>query len=117
MRETSRDIERLNHMINAIEVVLSRYKNYKEREIEEDPILFYGFVKHLEMMGDAAYMLTKEFKATNDLINWKVIEGLRHVLVHGYYKIKPAEIFNTINNDLEPILYNLRKILNKYPSE
>lgn len=61
-------------------------------------ILFYGFVKHLEMMGEAAYMLTKEFKATNDLINWKVIEGLRHVLVHGYYKIKPAEIFNTINH-------------------
>ncbi len=27
-------------MINAIEVVLSRYKNYKEREIEEDPILW-----------------------------------------------------------------------------
>ena len=38
---------------------------------------------------------------------------MRQVLVHGYYKIKKKEIFNTINKDIEP----LRPFIQKYYDE
>ncbi|WP_373690181.1 HepT-like ribonuclease domain-containing protein [Segatella copri] len=37
--------------------------------------------------------------------------GLRHVLVHGYYKIKPKQLWNIIEKDI-PILMPQKKISN-----
>ena len=28
------------------------------------------------------------------------MEGMRHVLVHGYYLISPAKVWNVLENDL-----------------
>lgn len=75
--------------------------------------MFFGFVKHIEIIGEASYMLTKEFRASHPEIPWKNITDMRQVLVHGYYKIKKKEIFNTINKDIEP----LRPFIQKYYDE
>ena len=69
-------------------------------DVEKDPIVFFGFVKHVEIIGEAVYMLTKEFRANHPEVEWDVIEGMRHVLVHGYYKIRPKQLWNTIENDI-----------------
>lgn len=49
------------------------------------------------------HMLTKEFRAEHTEIPWEQMIGLRHVLVHGYYKIKPKQLWNIIEKDI-PIL-------------
>ncbi|HIX85999.1 MAG TPA: DUF86 domain-containing protein, partial [Candidatus Parabacteroides intestinigallinarum] len=54
----------------------------------------------VEIIGEAVYMLTKEFKTAHPEVEWDVIEGMRHVLVHGYYKINPRQLWNTIENDI-----------------
>lgn len=45
-------------------------------------------------------MLTKEFRAEHTEIPWEQMIGLRHVLVHGYYKIKPKQLWNIIEKDI-----------------
>ena len=84
-------------------VLLENKSRYTFGEVAGDSILFYGFVKHVEIIGEAVYMLTKEFKETHPEVDWEVIEGMRHVLVHGYYKIKPIQLWNTIEDDI-PVL-------------
>ena len=100
MRERVRDKGRLEHILNAIDVILKNKERYTYEEIVADPIIFYGFVKHVEIIGEAVYMLTKEFRATHTEVDWDVIEGMRHVLVHGYYKIRPKQLWNTIEQDI-----------------
>ena len=68
-----------------------------------DPVVFYGFVKLVEIIGEASYMLTKEFQADNPQVPWKEMVAMRHVLVHGYYTIEPVDLWNTIQNDI-PVL-------------
>ncbi|MDE5976795.1 MAG: DUF86 domain-containing protein [Muribaculaceae bacterium] len=41
----------------------------------------------VEIIGEAAYMITKEFKDSHNELDWKEIQGMRHHLVHGYYHI------------------------------
>ena len=118
MRERVRDKGRLEHILNAIDVLLKNKERYTYDEIVADPIIFYGFVKHVEIIGEAVYMLTKEFRATHTEVDWDVIEGMRHVLVHGYYKIRPKQLWNTIEQDileLKPFLSNTtRNVKNNY---
>lgn len=103
MRERIKDKGRLEHILQAIDVLLSHKNRYTFEEMANDPIIFYGFVKHVEIIGEAVYMLTKEFRGLHTEVDWEVIEGMRHVLVHGYYKIKPKQLWNTIEKDI-PIL-------------
>ena len=68
--------------------------------LKNDPIVFFGFVKHVEIIGEAVYMLTDEFRVNHPEVDWDVIEGMRHVLVHGYYRIRPMQLWNTIMYDI-----------------
>ncbi len=113
MRDKVKDKGRLEHILNAIDVLLKNKNKYSFKDISSDPIIFYGFVKHVEIIGEAVYMLTKEFRDSHSDVEWDVIEGMRHVLVHGYYKIKPIQLWNTIENDL-PLL---RPLIAKYYQE
>ena len=113
MRERVRDKGRLEHILNAIDVLLKNKERYTYDDIVADPIIFYGFVKHVEIIGEAVYMLTKEFRATHTEVDWDVIEGMRHVLVHGYYKIRPKQLWNTIEQDIP----ELRPFIEQYYNE
>lgn len=68
-----------------------------------DPIIYYGFVKHVEIIGEAVFMLSREFKEAHQEVEWDAIEGMRHVLVHGYYQIDPNQLWETIDKDI-PLL-------------
>ena len=110
MREIIRDKERLLHIQNAINVLMERKDTHTLDEVVSDPIIFYGFVKHIEIIGEAVYMLTKEYREAHDEVNWDDIERMRHVLVHGYYKIRPDQLWETVQTDipeLKPIIDRL----------
>jgi len=48
-------------------------------------------------------MLTKEFRIAHPEVEWEAIEGMRHILVHGYYEISPDKVWAVIEKDL-PLL-------------
>ena len=90
--------------------------NYKEHhsleEAQADPVVYFGLVKHVEIIGEAVYKLTLDFRAKHTEVNWGDIERMRHVLVHGYYKIRPKQLWETIDRDipsLKPIIEKLIK--------
>lgn len=103
MREKPRDPERLRHIHHAISKVHEFLKERERQELVDDSLLFYAVVKNIEIVGEAAYMLTPEFKKTHPDTPWKPIEGMRHYLVHGYYHVNLSEVWNVAMRDL-PIL-------------
>lgn len=113
MREKIKDKARLEHILSAINVLLENKDKHSYEEVLNDPIIFYGFVKHVEIIGEAVYMLTKEFRDNHPKVEWEIIEDMRHVLVHGYYKIKPKQLWNTIERDIP----ELKPLIEQYYSE
>ncbi len=103
MRERIRDKERLVHILTAIDNLINGRKRFTVEQAEKDTIIFHGFVKQLEIIGEATYKLTNEFREAHPDAPWNKMEGMRHVLVHGYYMISPTKVWNVIDNDL-PIL-------------
>jgi uncharacterized protein with HEPN domain len=111
MREKPKDNERLLHMLEAIDNIFE-FINGKSFEVHKnDKILRFAIIKNLEIIGEAAYLLTKEFKSSHDSIEWRDIIGMRHILVHGYYQIKDEIIWATIETELEPLKDKIQKFL------
>jgi uncharacterized protein with HEPN domain len=110
MREKPKDNERLLHMIEAIDNIFE-FINGKSFEVyKNDKILRFAIIKNLEIIGEAAYLLTKEFKANHGNVEWNDIIGMRHILVHGYYQIKDEIIWATIETELVPLKAELLKL-------
>jgi len=111
MREKPKDNERLLHMLEAIDNIYE-FVNGKTFEVyKKDKILRFAIIKNLEIIGEAAYLLTKDFKNKHDSIEWGDIIGMRHILVHGYYQIKDEIIWATIETELVPLKAKLLKLL------
>ena len=103
MRETVRDKGRIEHMLAAIANVEEFTNGVSAEEFVNSKVLFFAVVKNIEIVGEATYMLTKEYKQSHSSIPWLVIEKMRHVLVHGYYTISPEKVWDTVHEDL-PVL-------------
>lgn len=112
MREPLKDIERLRHIQDAIDKLLAGKEDYTLDSLVKQPIAYYGFVKMVEIIGEASYRLTKEFKVLHPEVPWSMMERMRHILVHDYYNISPQHLWDTIQFDipeLKPLIDQLVK--------
>lgn len=110
MREKPRDKGRLLHILQAIDNIEEFRSGVEYEDFMSNKLLFYAIVKNVEIVGEAVYMLTKDFKESHPELPWVDIANMRHVLVHDYYNITAARIWDTINNDL----VELRRYVNEY---
>ncbi len=114
MREEVRDIERLQHILEATNVLVDYVERHTLEEAQSDPVIYFGLVKHVEIIGEAVYKLTFQYRANHEEINWDDIERMRHVLVHGYYKIRPRQLWETISVDIPRLKPIIEKLIKDY---
>ncbi|MBJ2184287.1 HepT-like ribonuclease domain-containing protein [Muribaculum intestinale] len=113
MREAIRDRERLLHIDEAIERLLDGSKSRID-EIREGSLEYYGIVKLLEIIGEAVYKLTSDFRDSHAETPWRQIERMRHVLVHGYYTVRYDFIKEVIETDIPILKSQIQKYLSEF---
>ena len=111
MRENVRDRDRLEHIVEAITNILDFADGKTKEELETDKLRYYGIVKNIEIIGEAAYKLTNAFCREHPETPWEFIMKMRHVLVHDYYQISSKEVWNVIKEDLKPLREQVTRYL------
>lgn len=105
MREKARDRGRLENIIEYSNNVTMLIAGYSLETFIADKRTYYAVMKNVEIVGEAAYMLTKDFKDAHPNTPWKVVQGMRHYLVHDYANVVAATLFETAVNDI-PVLHS-----------
>lgn len=82
-------------------------------EFGSDIRIYYSVMKNIEVVGEAAFMLTKAFKDAHVETPWKMVESMRHILVHDYARVNPETLFDTALNDIPEI----REMAKRYLEE
>ena len=103
MREHIRDIDRLHHIDECITRVQSFLAGKSFEEMKSDIMCFHAVVYNIMVIGEAANLLTKEFRDEHPNVPWRDIVNMRNVLVHGYFTTSPLFIWETYTNDLAPL--------------
>ncbi len=103
MREQTRDNDRLKHVLEAIGNVESYTEGLDLPMLSTDKLRLHACVYNVQVIGEAIYKLTKEFKDSHNATPWRMIEKMRHILVHDYYQINLDILWQVITDDL-PIL-------------
>lgn len=111
MREPERDPGRLQDILQAADNIASFIDGCTEDVLTTDKLRYFAIVKNVEIIGEAANMLTQEFREKYNSIPWNDIIRMRHVLVHGYATILPELLWHTALVDVPELKRRIQKIL------
>ncbi len=111
MRERARDRGRLENIIEYANNVTMLIEGYTLEALVNDKRTYYAVMKNVEIVGEAAYMLSKDFKSAHPETPWRIIQGMRHVLVNDYSTIDNKELYNTAINDMIPLRQQVERYL------
>ena len=113
MREPLRDRERLEHIIAAIDRIVRYTSGKSYNDLVSDDMMYYAVVKNIEIIGEAANMLTQEFQQSHPDTPLKMVKGMRNYIVHEYFQIDDIVVWDVIENNLP----ELREQVTRYLSE
>ncbi|MGB5159023.1 MAG: HepT-like ribonuclease domain-containing protein [Desulfobacterales bacterium] len=101
----------IRHMLEAAEDAISFARNRTRRDLDDDRMFTLSIVKSVELIGEAASKISKEGKDAHPEIPWSDIVAMRNRLIHVYFDIDLDRVWDTVTDDLPPLVYALKKIL------
>ena len=113
MREKLRDIERLRHIDCCIRNVMSFLDGKTIEDMKSDIMCYHAVVYNIMIIGEAANLLTKDFRDNHPEVPWRQIVDMRNVLVHGYYTTSVQFVWETYTKDLPPLHQQVIQYINE----
>jgi uncharacterized protein with HEPN domain len=102
---------RLQDILDAIDAI-GKYSNKGKDAFLNDELIQNWFVRHLQIIGEAAYAISDEVKAKPKVIPWDKIVGMRHILVHDYFAIDTDIVWDVVEKDLPSLKVEVQKLIN-----
>ncbi len=71
--------------------------------------------RNFEIIGEAVRRLEKlDPDTANRIADYRRIIAFRNVLIHGYDVIDPAIVWSAVNDDIEPLLVAVTRLLEEH---
>lgn len=87
-------------MLEAINNIEEFTVGITREQLLGDKMRYFAVIKNVEIIGEAANMLTIEFREVHTELPWRAITGMRNVIVHDYVNIHEDLLWDTIQNDI-----------------
>ena len=111
MRED--DEIRLRHMLDAAKEALTFSRNRSRSDLDYDRMLVHSLVRCIEIVGEAASQVTKETQDQLPDIPWPSMVAMRNRLIHAYFDIDLDRVWDTVIDDLPPLIAALELLLSE----
>lgn len=105
------DQVRLRHMLDAAREAVTFVQGRRRADLDTDRMLALSLVKEIEIIGEAANQIAKTAREELPEIPWADIIGMRNRLVHAYFDINLEILWQTVEQDLPPLIRALERVL------
>lgn len=93
--------------------MLKNIHGLTETQLNSDLLHLHATVYNIQIIGEAVYKLSLEFKDNHPQTPWKIIEKMRHILVHDYYQINKDILWSVIIEDLPALKAQIQQYLDE----
>jgi len=113
MREHRNDPKRLKDMVQAIDTIFEYVASRSMEEFISDKMSYHAVIYNIMILGEAANMLTFEFRESHSEVQWRQVTNMRNFLIHGYHNVEEDLVWEAISKDLAPLRAHLISFLNE----
>ncbi|MEX2307724.1 MAG: HepT-like ribonuclease domain-containing protein [Pirellulales bacterium] len=96
-----------DHALEAIEMLGDTTLD----ELRNDRKLQLALVQLIEIVGEAASRIPEDVRKAQPSVPWQMAADMRNKLIHGYDVIEYAVVYDTVKDDLPPLVQQLDAIL------
>lgn len=79
-----------------------------KQNFEDDPMVQDAVVRNIEIIGEASKCLSDEFRDQKPNIEWREIMRMRDKIIHHYFKIDLALVWETAKQDIPNLALELQ---------
>lgn len=106
---TNDDRIRLRHMLESAKEAQSYLVGRKRADLDHDRMLVHSLVRCIEIIGEAATRVSALGRSETSSIPWPDVVAMRNRLIHAYYDINLDLVWDTVVDDLPPLIADLER--------
>jgi uncharacterized protein with HEPN domain len=85
----------LGHMLSAMDRLSQLLARTDQGVFNRDWVIQDAVIRELEILGEAAGRVSRDFVAAHPEIPWREITGIRHKLIHDYFVVDLGIVWRT----------------------
>jgi len=107
----ARDDAYLVDILDAAKLALAYVSDKTKDEFDHDIQCQDAVIRRLEIIGEAARRVSEQTKASFPHLPWNAMMNMRNVLIHEYDGVDLPIVWDTVQNDLPPLIAVLERIV------
>lgn len=104
----------LQDMLESIREVIETTPSSRA-DYDADKFVRSHLLRHIQIIGEAAWHISPLVKARHPQVPWRPIAGMRHVLVHDYFEVNWARVYDTARDHIPALEPQIEQILSIVP--
>jgi uncharacterized protein with HEPN domain len=105
------DEVRLRHMLEHAREAIALLGGRDRSDLEASRMLSLALVRLIEIVGEAANRVSKTRQKQLSQVPWPQIIGMRNRLIHGYDTVDLDIVWQTVTEELPPLITTLEEIV------
>jgi uncharacterized protein with HEPN domain len=103
--------DRIRDILDAIAEIQKFTKGMDFATFKDDDKSVRAVEMNFIIIGEAANQISEEIEEKYTTIPWNLMRAMRNRIVHVYFKVDEKLMWDTIQNDLPPLIPELEKLL------
>lgn len=105
------NLTRLRHMLDAAKAACTFIHAKTRADLEHDLMLMSALTRQLEILGEAAGRVSRDFQEKHSQIPWHKIIGMRNRLIHAYFDVDPDVVWQAVTVDIPNLIINIETLI------
>jgi len=97
------DLIYLRHINDALDKIERYLNGVSEGDFYNSDMILDAVVREIEIIGEAANNISKDFQEQHLEIPWRKIVGMRNRLTHEYFGVNKKIVWDTCQIDLKEL--------------
>ena len=103
--------DRVRDILDAIEEIQDFTRNMDFDTFKDDDKSIRAVEMNFIIIGEAANQIPDEVEEKYPSIPWALMRAMRNRIVHVYFNVDEKLMWDTVQNDLPPLVSELEKLL------
>ena len=97
----ARDRSHLFDILGALNSIRAFIAGVDHDSFVENDLLLSAVIRKLEIVGEATKRISQEFRTAHPEIPWKMMAGMKDVLIHDYDQVDVELVWKTVSCEVE----------------